>query len=75
MVLNELFDQDEENYYDPEQDQTVPKLTDLRKTKLTLGMISRMRLIRDVRNFELRTNLENVRRQFGQSPENAGGGI
>ena len=72
MILSELFDQKDGKYYDSSEDQSRPSLDDLRKTKLTLNAINRMRCIRDVRNFELRSNLEKVRRQFGAAPENGG---
>jgi hypothetical protein len=70
MTLTEMF---EDNYTNPKDDHSVPTLNDVRKTKLTLGQINRMRLIRDVRKFELRTNLEKVRKQYGPSPEAAAG--
>lgn len=67
MILTEMFDDAKEgDYVDPAHDNEIPKLNDLRKTKLTLGQINRLRLIRDVRNFELRSDLENVRAQYGK---------
>jgi len=74
MILNEIFDEDELNCEDPAHDNEVPRLNDLRKTKLTLGQINRMRLIQDVRSFEKAEDLENIRRQFGR-PAGEGGGI
>ena len=58
-------DQGDEEYMNPADDNEVPKLNDLRKTKLTLGQINRLRLIRDVRNFELKNRLEKTRKQYG----------
>jgi hypothetical protein len=74
MNITEMFQSDDEQereneYMDPGEDNEVPKLNDLRKTKLTLGQINRMRLIRDVRNFELKSNLENIRKQYGRPAE------
>ncbi len=70
MILTEMFDEVEESdYVDPANDNEIPKLNDLRKTKLTLGQINRLRLIQDVRNFELRSDLENVRAQYGKPAE------
>ena len=71
MNITEMFqekDEDEirDEYMDPSEDNEVPKLDDLRKTKLTLGQINRMRLIRDVRNFELTNELEKTRKQYGK---------
>jgi hypothetical protein len=71
MNINEMFEDQyeeitEKDYVDPSEDNEIPKLDDLRKTKLTLGQINRLRLIRDVRNFELKSNLENIRKQYGR---------
>ena len=74
MNITEMFEEQDEDtrtseYMDPSEDNEVPKLNDLRKTKLTLGQINRMRLIRDVRNFELKNNLENIRKQYAKPVE------
>ena len=75
MNIFEIFEKDgndekpEVEYVDPSDDNEVPKLNDLRKTKLTLGQINRLRLIRDVRNFEQKSNLENIRKQYGKPAE------
>ena len=74
MILNELYDEDELNFSDPAEDNSVPRLNDLRKTKLTLGQINRMRLISDVRKFEKAQDLENIRRQYG-APAGEGNGL
>ncbi len=68
MNLNELYDEDQLNFSDPAHDNEVPRLNDLRKTKLTLGQINRMRLIAYVRKFEISNDLENIRRQYGAPP-------
>jgi hypothetical protein len=78
MNITEMFpSQDEDTrrdeYMDPAEDNEVPKLNDLRKTKLTLGQINRLRLIRDVRNFELKNNLENIRKQYAKPAETGPG--
>jgi hypothetical protein len=67
MIINEIFDMElEAPYSDSENDHSVPALDDLRKIKLTLGQINQLRLIRDVRNFELKASLENIRKQYGK---------
>ena len=76
MIIAEMFENENESKYsDPADDNEVPKLNDLRKTKLTLGQINRLRLIQDVRNFELRSNMENIRLQYGKPPEQANPGF
>ncbi len=67
MIVNEIFD-DKFEYVDPAKDNEVPKLNDLRKTKLTLGDINRMRLVRDIRTMELENSLKQIRKQYGRPP-------
>jgi len=62
MQLSEMFSEYDNAYNSPEDDNKVPRLSDLRKTKLTLGQINRLRKISDVRNFEMQANLENIQR-------------
>lgn len=66
MNITEVFDQEttEEEYVDPSSDKEIPQLHDLRKTKLTLADINRLRLIKDVRDFEKKANLGNIKKQY-----------
>ena len=73
-MFNEEVEKPEEEFVDPADDNEIPKLNDLRKTKMTLGQINRIRLVRDVRNFEQKSNLENIRKQYG-TPAQTGAGI
>ena len=75
MLLKEMFSEYDTGYNEPENDNSVPKLSDLRKTKLTLGQINRLRQISDIRDFEMQENLENIQRQYGKPAEPAGGGM
>ena len=58
----------------PENDNEIPKLVDMRKVHLSLGQINRMRLVRDIKNLELKANLDKIKRQCG-STEQAQQGI
>lgn len=60
-------------YADEEQDNTPVKLEDLRKVKLTLEQIGRLRVMRDVRNFEQEKKKEVVGKQYKPAPAEAGG--
>lgn len=71
MHLLEIFDSD---VYDgrrsEEDDNSAPKLSDLRKTKLTLAQLNRLRIMNDVRKLEHEDKLEAVKSQYKQ-PEAA----
>ncbi len=70
MILVELFS--EKPYSDPSKDQSIPKLGDVRKIKLTLAQINTLRKITDVRKFEKKAKLIDIRAQYGQKGQEEG---
>jgi len=64
MILFELYQREKSAYQDLSQDNSQPRLGDLRKTKLTLKQINKMRQLNDVRQVEFKERLERVQRQY-----------
>lgn len=64
MNLLEIFNPDPPGYKSEKEDQTALKLSDLRKTKLTLKQLNRLRVMNDVRKLEHEKKLETVRTQY-----------
>lgn len=65
MQLLEIFDsEDYEGYKTEKDDNTVLKLSDIRKTKLTLAQLNRLRIMNDVHALEHEEKLESVRNQY-----------
>jgi hypothetical protein len=64
MFLLELYHREKEEYQDVSQDNSQPKLGDLRKTKLTLRQINKLRRLNDVRSFEFKERLKRVKQQY-----------
>ena len=67
MILNELYQRLEKPadvYQDVGQDNSQPKLGDLRKTKLTLRQINKLRRLNDVRTFEFKEKLKDVKQMY-----------
>ena len=64
MILNELYERSPDAYQDVAQDNSQPKLGDLRKTKLTLRQINKLRRLNDVRAFEFREKLKRVQQMY-----------
>ena len=65
MNLLEMFNDDIElGHRTEEEDNTPLKLSDLRKTKVTLTQLHRLRIMNDVRRLEKEQDLENVRNQY-----------
>ena len=64
MILNELYERSPDAYQDVAQDNSQPKLGDLRKTKLTLRQINKLRRLNDVRTFEFKEKLKRVQQMY-----------
>ena len=64
MNLLEVFEQETEGYRTEKDDNTALKLSDLRKTKLTLKQLNRLRIMNDVRKLEHEKKLETVQDQY-----------
>jgi hypothetical protein len=78
MRLNEMFsdlsnsvEQDDQRI-DAEQDNTALKLTDTRKTRLTLAHISKLRLMNELRAIENKQKIQKVKIQYGAPPAQPG---
>lgn len=72
MRLLEFFE-DLPGYRTEKDDNTVLKLHDVRKTRLTLKQLNRLRIMNDVRKLEHEKDLEKIRTQFkAPPPESAG---
>jgi hypothetical protein len=71
LILLEFFDAAPEGWQDVADDRSQPKWGESRKTKLTLGMISKIRKMKDVQAFERAKNLKLIRKQYGQPPQNS----
>lgn len=67
MNLLEMFNPDPANGHRTEKDDnSTVKLSDLRKTKLTLKQLNRLRIMNDVRKLEHEQKLTQVQNQFAQ---------
>lgn len=75
-MLNELFESRDDSMYDPEDDQTVYKLTDTRKPKLTLKVLNNLRKYRDFKANEMEKRSAIVAVVYAPAPsEDMGGGM
>jgi hypothetical protein len=64
MILLELYRHPNPAYQDVAQDNSQPRLGDLRKTKLTLRQINQLRRLNDVRQFEFKERLKKVQKIY-----------
>ena len=72
MNILEIFEPTPTGYTTEKDDNSAVKLSDLRKTKLTLKQLNRLRIMNDVRKLEHEQKLDSVRNQYkapaAQSP-------
>lgn len=73
MILNELFQPSP--IQDMTADQTQYKLSDTRKTKLTLGHINRLRKMHDMRTLEHQQEMKIVQRMYKMPAQADAGGL
>jgi hypothetical protein len=64
MNLLEMFEDMPPGYATEKDDNTALKLSDVRKTKLTLKQLNRLRIMNDVRKLEHEQKLEGVKAQY-----------
>lgn len=65
MNLLEIFNAElVQSHQTEKDDNTALKLSDLRKTKLTLAQLHRLRIMNDVRRLEKEQDLEKIRKQY-----------
>lgn len=72
MFISDLFENFEPakpGYQSEKDDNSVMKLSDLRKTRLTLAHLNRLRMANDVRKFEFEQKMQDVKDQYGASAE------
>jgi hypothetical protein len=53
-------------------DDAVPKLSSVRKSRLTLAQINKLRMMNDVRKFEEKERIKKIKDQYGSPPEEGG---
>jgi hypothetical protein len=68
MILNEIYEKSPEAYQDVAQDNSQPRLGDLRKTRLTLRQLNKLRQMNDVRSYEYKEKLKQVKQQYAPPP-------
>jgi hypothetical protein len=68
MNILEIFEPTPAGYATEKEDNSAVKLSDLRKTKLTIKQINRLRIMNDVRKLEHEQDLEGVRTQYKAPP-------
>lgn len=64
MILNEIWQKEPHGYQDVAQDNSQPRLGDLRKTRLTLRQLRKLRQMNDVRTYEYKEKLKDIRQQY-----------
>ena len=69
MHIMELFDPAPTGYHDEKADNSTLKMSDSRKTRLTLAHLNQLRQSHDVRKFEHEEKLKAMSKQYQPAPE------
>jgi hypothetical protein len=72
-MSNDTVESLPQGYADEEDDQSILKLSDLRKTRLTLGQLNKLRVMNDVRSVEHEQKLKKVSTQYKPAEQPEGG--
>jgi len=64
-----------EGYATEKDDQSILKLSDLRKTRLTLGQLNKLRIMNDIKKIEFEQKLKTLSAQYTPAPEADSGGM
>lgn len=64
MLLLEFYDPAPSGFQDIEDDNSKPEWGEARKTRLTLGMINKMRKMKEVKSYERAKDLKRIRAQY-----------
>lgn len=82
MFVYELFEMNDSTieslptgYSIESDDQSVLKLSDMRKTRLTLGQLNKLRLINDIKKVEHSQKLKTISAQYKPPAAEAGMGM
>lgn len=75
MYIFELFSPTLKGYRDEKEDNSALKLSDVRKTRLSLSQINRLRIMNDVRKYEHEKKLNSITKQYKPPAEPAGAGL
>jgi|APFre7841882793_1041355.scaffolds.fasta_scaffold53596_2 hypothetical protein len=73
MQLNEIYDAAPEGYRSDKDDNTVIKLKDTRKTRLSLDRLHRLRIMNDTRKIEHEKKLDDISTQYKIPAQPPGG--
>ena len=62
-----------DGYATEKEDQSILKLSDMRKTRLTLGQLNKLRMMNDIRRLEHEQKLKTLSTQYMPPAQDAGG--
>ena len=74
MFITEIFDEMPTGYSDETEDNSITKLSDIRKTRLTLSQINKLRLLNDIRKLEKEHKIKDIKTQYAIPAADAGMG-
>jgi hypothetical protein len=68
MIINEIWKRQPRQYQDVSDDNSQPKLGQLRKTRLTLRHLNKLRQMNDLRTYEFAEKMDKIKDQYQPPP-------
>lgn len=72
MKIQEMFEKELPGYRTDAEDNSSLKLSDVRKTRLTLMQLNRLRMMNDIRALEQEEQIKRVQKQYKPAAEPSG---
>jgi len=69
MFINDIFEDIPAPFRDEKKDQSVKKMGELRKSRLTLAQIKRLRMMNDLKKYEQQKKVESLSKQYKPAAE------
>jgi hypothetical protein len=68
MIIKELWERNPKQYQDVAQDNSQPRFSQLRKTRLTLKQLNKLRQMNDLRTYEFAEKMKKVKEMYAPPP-------
>lgn len=73
LLESDTIEKNPDGYASEEDDQSILKLSDMRKTRLTLSQLNKLRIMNDVKRLEHEQKIKNAAKQYKPAEQDTGG--
>jgi hypothetical protein len=73
VIESSVIEEPPKGYSSEKDDQSILSLSDMRKTRLTLGQLNKLRIMNDVKKIEFEQKLKTLSTMYKPAEQDAGG--